>query len=480
MSTSKLLKQPLDRRTIAFMIFVGLITIISLILFSRLHAFNAAQLLISDDPDKIFYDQFKTEFNASSEEQSILIALKNNEGIFQKDFLEKVDSLTKFLLHERKILRVYSLTNANLIYLSGQDINALPLIHISQPEFYKQDSAYLFQSREFRDLLISNGRDCIAIGAFNDTALMLNEKAKLIASIENFIKQQGFDESHIISRIQFEKACVAKLKSILLICLCGLLAVMIIGFFSLRLTTGLIKPAHKIICSIVIILLTAVSIFYINNKKSNPYLADAIPKKSLTWFDMKFIENNFSGTRPFELVLKMKSSQHSFYEIEMMQQVEQIQNFLKDSLRVGAIISPMSLLKGANKAFHGGVNDYFRIPDSANHVNRFAEAIMQTEYADEMERYMFSDGSSIRISGRLPDVGAAGFKELSGKLKSFMDRNYSNHFSYKLTGVAIIYDKALPRFQKALATVMIAIVAIYLLVLLGLTRRPPNKNHFKN
>jgi predicted RND superfamily exporter protein len=480
MAIRKLLKQLSDRRASAFLIFLVLTTIISLILLSRLSGFNPTQLLSSHDPDKIFYDQFKNDFNASSEEQSILIALKNNKGIFQKDFLEKSDSLTKFLLHERKILRVYSLTNANLIYLSGEDINARPLIHINQPEFYKQDSEYLFQSREFRDLLISHAGDCIAIGAFNDTILTQHEKDKLIESIQAKIMQLGFDESHMISRIQFEKASIAKLKSLLLICLCGLLAVIFIGFWSLRLTTASIKSTQKILYSLVIILLAATLIFYINNKKSDPNLSDAIPKTSKAWSDMKFIENNFSGTRPFELVLMMKSSQHSFYEIEIMQKVEEIQNFLKDSLGVGSIISPMSLFKGANKAFHGGTNEYFRIPDSAAHVNRFAEAILQTEYADEMERYMFANGSTIRISGRLTDVGAARFKELSGKLQSFMDRNYSALFSHKLTGTAIIYDKALPRLQKVVATVIIVIVAIYFLVLLGFVRRTANKNHFQN
>jgi predicted RND superfamily exporter protein len=194
--------------------------------------------------------------------------------------------------------------------------------------------------------------------------------------------------------------------------------------------------------------------------------------------DLKYMDQNFYGSRPFEMVLRIKNNQPGFYDTAMMHKVEDIQNYLRDSLRVGALISPNSLFKGANKAFHGGSSNYFRIPDSAHHIQRFAEAIMQTEYADELQRYMVADGSSIRISGRLEDVGTEQFHILSEKLQKFYARNYSQHFSYQITGTAVIYDKISVFLVKILAIAFILAIGIYILFVLIFGQTGRNKNHF--
>jgi len=533
------LKQLFNRRTSSFIIFlVALITIVSLIPLSGLHVdFNPAQLLKKNDPDKATYDQFKTQFNASSEEQNIFIALKNRRGIFQKDFLVKADSLTRFLLRHPKVLRVYSLTSTTLIYFNGEDVNARPLLHVNQPEFYKEDSIYLFESNEYRDLLVSARGDCIAIGAFNDTSLTHQEKEQLLQSIEAKIKELNFDESHLISRIQFEKASMQKGKRLLSLCFFGLLIVIVIGYLLLHrsvkeiminlavilttllwslalislfgsslnfltlllqvflllvvsislifigniyrrnttITTGW-TAGRRIISSAIIILLTAISVYFISQKKIDSHLANAVSRSMAS--DLKYMDQNFYGSRPFEMVLRIKNNQPGFYDTAMMHKVEDIQNYLRDSLRVGALISPNSLFKGANKAFHGGSSNYFRIPDSAHHIQRFAEAIMQTEYADELQRYMVADGSSIRISGRLEDVGTEQFHILSEKLQKFYARNYSQHFSYQITGTAVIYDKISVFLVKILAIAFILAIGIYILFVLIFGQTGRNKNHF--
>ena len=197
--------------------------------------------------------------------------------------------------------------------------------------------------------------------------------------------------------------------------------------------------------------------------------------------DLKFIDHNFYGSRPVEVVLAMKDSQHSFYDIDMMKKVEEIENYLKDSLKVGSVISPISLFKGANKAFHGGENSWFRIPDSVQQVSRFAEAIYQTEYADEMQRWMLQDGSSARISGRLADVGSKEFNLLSQKFDHFFsDHKYAQSFSYKFTGPAVLFDKIMSVAFKKLLIKFIVCLGLCLLAFLWLLNPASNKNHLAN
>jgi predicted RND superfamily exporter protein len=454
-------------------IFLWALVAILCFLAARNLDLSPQRLLAKNDPDKIFYQQFKEQFKAAAEEESIFIALTNNKGIFQKDFLEKVDSLANFLGRSPGILRVYSLTNEHVIFFNGGDINARPLLHVGQPAFYKEDSIYLFQSKEYLDLHISKDSRSIAIGAFNDPAVTGKQKDELVRSINSKMEQLGFDEAHFVAKAKIEKNS----KELVVWLVLGFVLILILFFLLFRsLRDRLVK--NKLSIAVFLILLAIISAFYISKREFNFHLRDAVFGK--TKADLKFIDNNFYGSRPFEMVVTMKNGQQNFYDIDMMKKLEEIENYLKDSLNVGAVISPISLFKGANKAFHGGENAYFKIPGSAQEVARFTEAIYQTEYADEMERYMLQDGSSVRISGRLADIGSKEFKPLSQKFDRFFNNHkYSNSFSYRLTGPAILIDKASNSIKCIMLAGLISFF-LYLLILLLSLKTPPNKNHFSN
>ena len=469
---NRLLKRLLHTKNSIPIFLWALITILCFLTLRNLDP-DPQRLLAKNDPDKVFYQQFKEQFKAAAEEEFIFITLTNNKGIFQKEFLEKVDSLTNFLGRSPGILRVYSLTNEHIIFFNGSDINARPLIHVGQPEFYQEDSIYLFQSKEYRDLHISKDKRSIAIGAFNDPGLTGKQKDELVRSINSKILQLGFDESHFVTKTKIERNSKGLVIGLVL---AFVLILILFYLLSKSLRARLVK--NKLLISGFLIVLAIISAFYISNHELNFHLSDGVFGK--TKADLEFIDNNFYGSRPFEMVVTIKNGQHSFYDIDMMKKVEEIEDFLKDSLSTGAIITPISLFKGANKAFHGGENAYFKIPGSVQHVARFAEAIYQTEYADEMERYMLPDGSSIRISGRLPDVGSKEFKSLSKKFDRFFNnRQYSNSFSYRLTGPAILIDRASNSLKNIFLAFLIAFF-LYLLVLLLSLKAKPNKNHFPN
>src|SRR6185369_16651165 len=116
------------------------------------------------------------------------------------------------------------------------------------------------------------------------------------------------------------------------------------------------------------------------------------------------MESDFAGTRPFELELTNVTPNNTFSDLQKIKLAEEIESYLKDSCGVGNLISPLSLFRGANKAFYGGDNTRFRLPETQPEVNRFYQAILQTEHADEMQHYLSIDGQRLRISGRLPNM----------------------------------------------------------------------------
>lgn len=556
----------------------------------------------SGDPEVSFYNEFRNQFHSDVDDETLIVGLENERGIFQKDFLEKVDSLTRYITGLKYIVKVYSLTNFNLIYFDRDQFNAKPLIHINQPEWYTEDSIKLFESEEYRNLLISKSGKAIAIAVFNAPDLKSREKDQLLHSIQNKINQLGFDKAYLTGKIKVERAYLKIIISNLLVLLSisiliisllslylfnsirvlaipmitvvisviwtgslmlifgyqpdrlsywipivlagfsGIHSILFINQHQVVLNSGISKeeakqrvaainlPAffanaaaaliffsmvvsevlplkvfgvftglgillsypvfiiifhsfsdmlpdginqkqiklketlrtfvdgyfeitmkHKLAFISIFICIILSATYFSTRIKMNGRLADEIPKGSALMEDFNFIEHDFYGTRRFELALIAKHPEKSFLNLSLLKAVETIENYLKDSCQLEYIISPVSLFKGANKAYKGGSNENFVLPDSQNEINTYAENIMQTQYADEMQRYFSQNGETLRISGRLPDLGAHQFEQLRRRFDGyFRDHNFASEFSYKITGSIFIMEQLSNKIKQDL------------------------------
>ncbi len=603
-------------------IIIVLITLLCLIpLRSLRFDFNIEKLFPAGDPELSFFQEFQQQFNSQIDDEFIFIGLRNEKGIFQKDFLTRTDSLTQYISRQPHILKVYSLVTAHQFYFIGNEVNARPLIHSYDSSKYYQDSIDLFGAKEFRNLLISKDGRSIAIAAFNERFLSNKQKDSILDGLNNRIKDLGFDESHITAKIRveriYEKEIEKNLKKYLLLSL-GLIclalyilfrslqtillplliivvsimwtmALMALTGHSLDIISSLMPPILATICMsdvihisthyieqlrkglpkkqaldkayreiglatfytcvtiaigfvtlgitniipirnfgffaaigiligflitlfslyafylfgplpklatkkhadekwekllaacfkwilkkkwtvfFVVTIATAISVFYITRIKIDSSLLQEIPKGNPMLDDYHFMEKDFSGTRPFEMSLVMKDSQDHFLEPDKLKEVEKIENFLHDSCGIGYIISPTSLFKGANKAFMGGGNNEFRLPDSSAAIQRYYEGIMQTEYADELQHYLTPDTRSCRISGRQPNLSVKQFEPLQKKIENYFVVNKNLPFNHRLTGSAILLDKVTYSVTSNLLTgiffdaLIICIIALLLL-----------------
>ncbi len=602
---------------------IVLITLVSLIpLRSLKFEFNIEKLFPSGDSDLVFFQKFQQQFNSQIDDEFIFIGLKNKSGIFQQDFLVKTDSLTRFVKGLYHITKIYSLTTSNSIYFKNEEINARPLLHIRQPELYKDDSVYLFQSKEYRDLLVSKDGKAIAIAAFNEQNLTDDEKDIILNSIRQKINQLQFDEAHVTAKIRVERVYIQEIqknlktylflsllfislflfllfksvKTIIVplliigvsiiwaltviavtgnkldiissllppilaaICMSDIIhlsthyienlraglekkealnktykeiglatfytcCTVATGFFTLGITNiipirnfgffaaigifigfgitmfslyafYLLSPVPKVVYQktaehrwnrfLVLTFKSVVkykyrilvffglvilgSVYFTSKIQINSSLLQEIPKHNPILQDYEFMENDFAGTRPFELSLTLKNKQTSHFDIPVMKKVETVENFLRDSCGVGYIISPLSLFKGANKAFKGGENKDFVLPDSAKEVNRYYEAIQQTEFADELQHYLSEDGTQLRVSGRLPNLSMKEFESVRTKIDNFfIESRYNGIFDHHITGSAVLLDKSTYSLTNNLFTgilidaFIISIIALLLL-----------------
>jgi len=552
---------------------------------------NLEKLFPIHDPDTEYFQKFREAFHSDVDDNVLIIGLENSEGIFQKDFLELCDSLTKYISKLDHIIKIYSLTNSYFIYFNDNQFNAKPLIRISNPEYYAEDSIQLFGSKEFRDLLISKSGKSNAIAAFHSPLLSGKEKEILLNNIEDKINQLGFDKSHLTGKIKIEYVLSKEIKKNaivyfiilllivsafilifyksvhyllilflitgistiwiiasmsllnfsmdgittlipiipLVLCISGFLyfinryseirskglpkeesikytlqsiqpaiitssLIIAISIFSLQFTKIPVLRSYACLCAGGVLLSALVtiialkyyntwsgglfpdrsikswiqpfnllftksisntysilgmlfvvivlSVYFINKIEMNGKLADGISRNSTLWDDYLFIEHDFYGTRRFEMVLLINDPNQSVLDIANLKKTEAIESFLKDSCNLAYVISPLSLLKGANKAYKGGSNSYFTLPNSQEEVNLYVENIMQTQYSDELQRYLIPDGSKLRISGRMPDINSKEFSIVKKRFDNFFKlQEFDSNFSYQFTGSMILLDK---------------------------------------
>jgi len=269
--------------------------------------FNIEKLFPQGDRALIFFQQFEEQFNSKLDDEYIFIGLKNTAGIFQKDFLTKTDSLTQFIQRLNHITKVYSLTSSNSIYFNNDEVNARPVIHITQPELYESDSVYLFQSKEYRDLLISKDGRSIAIAAFNEQNLTDAQKDTILTSINRKIDQLKFDKTHVTAKIRVEMVYINEIaKNLATYLALSFLFISIFLFLLFRSVKTIIVPLLIIVVSITwtmsIIALTGNKLDIISSLL--PPILAAICMSDIIHLSTHYIENLRTGLSKTEALNK--------------------------------------------------------------------------------------------------------------------------------------------------------------------------------
>jgi len=202
------------------------------------------------DPDVTYYNDFQKKFHTDIDEEVLFIGLKNSNGIFQIEFLRKVDTLTQYISKLNYIAKVYSLTNSSFISLHNGTYSAAPLIHINQPDQYVADSIQLFNSEEYRQLLISKKGTSIAIAAFNQPSLTHIQKRQLLFQIQKKLDALQFSESHLAAKIRIETTYIEEIKKNIKIYLFVSILIVVLALYFI------FKSWNNIIISLIIIFIS--------------------------------------------------------------------------------------------------------------------------------------------------------------------------------------------------------------------------------
>ncbi len=228
------------------------------------------------------------------------------------------------------------------------------------------------------------------------------------------------------------------------------------NLFYIRIYNFLMKQAGKIIFTSFSILI--VSIFFITKIQINGSHLSEFPRKHAITNALMFFENEFGGSYPIEIVLTNKIKNESFYALSYLQKVDTFIQFLEDSCNLQLIRSPVSLIKATNKAYNGGSPTEYKFPEEQALINRYLQNIMQTEYAEDLRRYLTEDGQQLRISGTCADLKSIDKEILDKKISGFSKQM---PFRAQQTGAAYTMELV----PRSLLETMLQGLAIALMIL---------------
>jgi uncharacterized protein len=188
-------------------------------------------------------------------------------------------------------------------------------------------------------------------------------------------------------------------------------------------------------------LIAVVGIVGASRIKVNNYLLEDLPnsdplKQGFVWF-----EERFGGVRPFEMEVVIQDSSRTVWDLAMLRQMEQVQNYLDTGYAVDGLVSPVTVMRSLNKAFNGGSPDFYRLPDDSAECARLARRTRLLG-KDLLSNIASEDGRTARISGRLVDLGGFIHTGKNVALDAFVHGTTdAGMVRFHQTGMAFLIDR---------------------------------------
>ena len=210
---------------------------------------------------------------------------------------------------------------------------------------------------------------------------------------------------------------------------------------------------------IVVASAAAITGLKVDNTLLEDWSDDDPQKQAYFWF-----EDHFGGARPFEMQVEVLTPGRTIWDIEVLRDLEKVQQRLMLANGIAAMVSPVTVVKAANKAMNAGDPGYYKLPSDQQELDRIMKKVLAGA-GSELRTLVTKDGRSSRITGRMKDEGGYIHRQRDRDLQQFIARNTDTSLlSFKQTGMAYLIDRNNERLSSqmiaglGLAVILIAAI----------------------
>lgn len=160
--------------------------------------------------------------------------------------------------------------------------------------------------------------------------------------------------------------------------------------------------------------------------KSTGAITEDLPESSPVKKDLRFIESNFGGMVPFEVIIDFKNKgqlKNPSYAIKNLKKVEAIQMKMDSTPYFSKSLSVTDALKFVNQAFHGGDMQFYKLPEKRDFVylKPYFEKLKENKSGPGLKGFIDSTETKGRITLQIKDLGAKELIAIEQKLNASFD-----------------------------------------------------------
>lgn len=237
-----------------FFVFIVLITIgLAFFIPQVKFDYDFEKFFPANDKETAFY--FKHRETFQSDNDFLLIAIERKQGIFDRNFLQKVEKCKKELEELKHITFIRSITSEKEIFLlNGGMVVQKPYLSGKWSKL-DQDSARIYKHRELISTLIAKDAQSLCLFIKHEDYLPGKKSSVLIDKIENILAKYPFEKVRIAGRVIGQKFYINKMNfELLLFVAISMVLVLVFLWIAFRSLWGIVLPQIVVVFSMVWVL----------------------------------------------------------------------------------------------------------------------------------------------------------------------------------------------------------------------------------
>jgi len=228
---------------------------------------------------------------------------------------------------------------------------------------------------------------------------------------------------------------------------------------------------YRVAIYTIAILATLVGIYGISLLKTTGNIVDDIPHKDPLYQDLLFLEKNFNGVMPLEIVVNTKKPR-GVLKISTIKKLDELQEVLATYPELSKPMSVVEVVKFAKQAFYGGNEAMYSLPNSQekNFIMRYVPD-MKSDKRTIINSFVDTSMQITRISVQMANIGTSDIQRIKDELRPKIDSIFPpDKFEVTITGTSVVFLKGTNYLIKNLLTSLIlALIAISILMALLFT-----------
>ncbi len=193
------------------------------------------------------------------------------------------------------------------------------------------------------------------------------------------------------------------------------------------------------------------------------YVVDDVPQDSKLMTDLRFVESQFNGALPFEILIDTKT-RNGVLNRKTLMKIEQLQDSLKKYEDISRSLSIADLAKFFNQSFFGGGEDFYELP-GRNQTPMIRTYLAKTEVLGPStisKNLSDSTFSITRVSASVRDIGSLEMKALVDSVRKDVAAVFEeDQYDTAVTGTTQVFIQANDALiENLLSSLAIAFIVI--------------------